>query len=188
MTAERDLCAGRGGCQQEHLVVRGYFHSDECIVWHKPGVLLDLDTRGKPCLSRVPLLKVLTVTQLHLQLGAGKCCAPTGRYDCACAMQGYEWSKFPALSKQWSDARDDMLAAHSAWKGSKWAFKLATAGWTLGPMEDPSWLDGQLPADFEALSGLVGRVGRDNVQPGYAKCTKHKTWVSKRTIPSFVME
>ena len=57
----------------------------------------------------------------------------------------------------------DMLTAHKVWQsqnndhgtndGDNFSFRLATAGWTLGPMEDPAWLDQQLPTDFEALSG-----------------------------------
>ena len=64
-----------------------------------------------------------------------------------------------------------MLTAHKVWQsqnsdndgadqtadedgdGAGFAFRLATAGWTLGPMEDPAWLDQQLPTDFDALSG-----------------------------------
>jgi len=83
--------------------------------------------------------------------------------------EGYEWSKFPRTSPQWTSARDDMLAAYDLWSApdANYGFRLATAGWTLGPMEDPAWLDRQLPMDFAALSGLVGRVGRSAVQTGW---------------------
>lgn len=34
-----------------------------------------------------------------------------------------------------------MLAAHAVWKGGGYPFELATAGWTLGPKDDPAYLD-----------------------------------------------
>lgn len=93
--------------------------------------------------------------------------------------ESYQWSHPTKTSQEWIDARGDMLAAHGVWArpGADYAFRLATAGWTLGPMEDAAWLDSQLPGDFDALSGLVNRLGREHVQGGYANCSRHRTWV-----------
>lgn len=105
----------------------------------------------------------------------------------------YEWGKYLANSSQFAAAVADMLVAHQVWLAGDWPFQLATAGWTLGPMDNSSWLDGQLPEDFAALSALVcpqwphlepsGTLphglscGRTHLDPGYSRVTQHRKWV-----------
>eukprot|EP00039_Didymoeca_costata_P005338 m.80637 g.80637 ORF g.80637 m.80637 type:complete len:870 (+) comp12773_c0_seq1:73-2682(+) len=91
--------------------------------------------------------------------------------------EGYEWSHPTHDSTQWRLAIGDMLTAYGVWKNQSWSFDLATAGWTLGPMDNTSYLDTVLPTDFKALSGLVARVGRNADDPGYANVTRHPTWI-----------
>jgi len=74
----------------------------------------------------------------------------------------------------------DRRHAHGVWASEDWDFALATAGWTLGPKDDPAYLDRVLPTDgFKALSGLTYDVGRNPdeygsaTQSGYANVSRH---------------
>jgi hypothetical protein len=98
--------------------------------------------------------------------------------------EGYSWSKYPHNSSQWDLAIGDMLAGHAVWGEAAWPFELATAGWTLGPKDDPAYLDRVLPTDgFKALSGLTYKVGRDpdefgsSTSTGYANVTRRPAWI-----------
>ena len=97
--------------------------------------------------------------------------------------EAYSWSKPAHNSTEWELAIGDMLAAHAVWKDAgDYPFDLATAGWTLGPKDDPAYLDRVLPADFKALSGMTYDVGRhpdefgDATTTGYANVTR-PSWI-----------
>jgi len=54
-------------------------------------------------------------------------------------------------------------------------FKLATAGWVLGPQEDRAAYDQLLPKDV-AVSSINTELGFDPVEPGYARIHGREKW------------
>ncbi len=70
---------------------------------------------------------------------------------------------------------DDILMARAALEKTRAPFKLATAGWVLGPQFDRALLDKVLPKDV-ALSCISRSVGHDPVEPAFAEIEGRNTW------------
>jgi hypothetical protein len=64
----------------------------------------------------------------------------------------------------------DWKAAIAARERVNTSFKLATAGWVLGPETDRAFLDSLLPKDI-AMSCINGNMGADPVEPAFEKIT-----------------
>lgn len=69
----------------------------------------------------------------------------------------------------------DINTAHQASKILNTPFRLATCGWTLGPVQDRSMYDKIMP-DSIILSCINGRVGFDPVDPSFSKIEERSKW------------
>ncbi|MBI4326689.1 MAG: hypothetical protein HY674_15710 [Chloroflexi bacterium] len=72
-------------------------------------------------------------------------------------------------------AVEHFTAAHEALRSVGAPFKLATAGWLLGPQEDRAAYDQLLPKDV-ALSSIDTDLGHAPVEPAYARVRGREKW------------
>ncbi len=72
-------------------------------------------------------------------------------------------------------AVEHFAAAHRALDRVGAPFKLATAGWVLGPPEDRAAYDRLLPKDV-AVSSINTELGHDPVEPAYARIQGREKW------------
>ncbi|MCX7046194.1 MAG: malectin domain-containing carbohydrate-binding protein [Candidatus Sumerlaeota bacterium] len=87
--------------------------------------------------------------------------------------EGWTWGG--NSQKQLDDTMADMKAAIAAKEKVKAPFTLATCGWVLGPNQDRSLFDRELPKDVP-LSCISRKVGNDPVELGFKKITGRPTW------------
>ncbi|HEY3414556.1 MAG TPA: malectin domain-containing carbohydrate-binding protein [Armatimonadota bacterium] len=87
--------------------------------------------------------------------------------------EGWTWDG--ASPEQVSATLNDMKAADAAARSAKAPFKMAACGWVLGPQNDRSLLDRELPRDW-SLSAINRSVGMSPVEPGFADVRKHGKW------------
>ena len=71
---------------------------------------------------------------------------------------------------------EDFLAADAASKAINASFRLASSGWTLGPMADRAYFDKALPAGW-TLTSIDEDLGQAGVEAAYAAVTNHTKWV-----------
>lgn len=87
--------------------------------------------------------------------------------------EGWTWGG--AKPEQIKATMDDLATAVAAAKAAGAPFKLATCGWVLGPQSDRALFDNVLPKDM-ATSCINRQVGKDFVEPGFAKVTGRPKW------------
>jgi len=87
--------------------------------------------------------------------------------------EGWTWGA--AKPEQIKATMDDMAAAVAAARKVGAPFKLATCGWVLGPQTDRALFDNVLPKEM-AISCINRQVGKDFVEPGFAKVAGRPKW------------
>lgn len=95
-------------------------------------------------------------------------------------------AKMPVTDPAIRDVVQDMLAAHDArLRGNFTSLKLATCGWTVGPMVNRAYFDQVLPDDF-TITSINEALGNTNCEPAYANMTKPRwsiPWMEGWSIP-----
>jgi hypothetical protein len=70
---------------------------------------------------------------------------------------------------------EDLRLARSAWEKVQPPFVLATSGWVLGPVQDRTLFDRELPKDMP-LSCINRTVGMSSVERGFSEIEGRPTW------------
>ena len=87
--------------------------------------------------------------------------------------EGWTWQ--PVNKQQIAATLSDLRAARVAAERVKAPFTLATCGWVLGPPQDPSQFDRELPKSMP-LSCISRQVGNSPVEPGFARVQGRPKW------------
>jgi hypothetical protein len=70
---------------------------------------------------------------------------------------------------------EDLRLARSAWERVQPPFVLATSGWVLGPVQDRTLFDRELPKDMP-LSCINRTVGMSSIERGFSEIEDRPTW------------
>ena len=70
---------------------------------------------------------------------------------------------------------ENFQALHEAKEETGLPTKLATGGWTLGPLADLAYFDNVLPEGF-VMTSINEKIGMQNVEAAYGNVTKHQGW------------
>jgi hypothetical protein len=85
------------------------------------------------------------------------------------------WTWNGTTSQEVRKIEEDMLMALSALKEVNAPFTLATCGWVLGPPDDPTRFDNNLPKDIP-FSCINREVGFSPVEPSFANLSGRPKW------------
>jgi hypothetical protein len=94
-------------------------------------------------------------------------------YYWAWTPEGWEWSG--ASDETVRRTIDDIKLAIAAARNVRAPFRLATAGWVLGPPQDRTLFAKTLPADI-AVSELAPLTGKGPIDPNFAKISGRAKW------------
>ncbi len=95
--------------------------------------------------------------------------------------EGWEWDKVNINDPKIQLAVQDTIQAQAAWESVAPPFKLASCGWTVGPLGARWYYDTVLPPSW-VISSIDMDVGNTPVDPAYANIT-HRTAANKWAIP-----
>ena len=87
--------------------------------------------------------------------------------------EGWTWGG--NKPEQYAAAVADVKLAQEALKNVKAPFKLATAGWVLGPAHDRAAFDRDLPKDVP-MSAISRNTGADAVDPAFGRIAGREKW------------
>jgi hypothetical protein len=95
--------------------------------------------------------------------------------------EGWEWSDVNISNPLIQDAVQDTREMQAAWEAVAPPFKLASCGWTVGPLGARWYYDTVLPPTW-AITSIDMDVGNTPVDPAYKNVT-HRTPANKWAIP-----
>jgi hypothetical protein len=95
--------------------------------------------------------------------------------------EGWEWDKVSINDPKIQLAVADTRQMQSAWDAVQPSFKLASCGWTVGPLGARWYYDTVLPPSW-TISSIDMDVGNTPIDPAYANIT-HRVEANKWAIP-----